>query len=50
LGAALEAELSEVVVIGWRGDGGLWISGSEASGPAIVWLLEKAKQFILDEA
>jgi hypothetical protein len=37
-----------VVVIGWDEDGGLYFASSKADGGDVLWLLEKAKQALLE--
>jgi hypothetical protein len=44
---AREAGLESVVVIGWDEDGDLYFASSLASGPEVVWLLEKTKANLL---
>ena len=44
---ASEAGLESVVVIGWDEDGDLYFASSVASGPEVVWLLEKTKANLL---
>jgi len=43
-------EISEdgVVLIGWDKDGDLYFASSIASGPDVLWLLEKAKIALLE--
>jgi hypothetical protein len=47
LSRALEAGLTEVVVIGCTEDGEEWFSSSIASGPEALWHLERAKLGLL---
>lgn len=37
-----------VVIVGWDHDGELFFSSSEPGGPEVLWLLEKAKQALLE--
>ena len=48
LKGALEAKLSNVIVIGTVEDGELYLASSEGDAPEILWLLENAKNFILN--
>jgi hypothetical protein len=41
-------KLDNAVVIGWDKDGELWFASTEAGGPEVLWLLEKAKQALLE--
>jgi len=43
-------KLQNVIVIGWEDDkeGSFWFASSQASGPEVIWLLELAKQRLLD--
>lgn len=43
LRGALNAKLSEVIILGWDEDGELFFSGSSTSKPEILWLLESAR-------
>jgi len=43
LARAAEAGLTEVVIIGFTEDGGEWFASSLASGPEVLWHLERAK-------
>lgn len=47
LNGALEAELSEVVVVGYDKDGEFYFASSKADGPNILWALEMAKLKLL---
>lgn len=40
---AANADLSEVVVLGFDGDGDFFFASSKANGPDVLWLLEMAK-------
>ncbi len=42
-----KAQLKETVVIGWDEKGDFYFASSEADGPSVLWLLEKAKQELL---
>jgi tryptophanyl-tRNA synthetase len=44
---AAEAELTHVVVIGVDPDGEEFFASSIASGPEVVWMLERAKLALL---
>ena len=48
LQAALDAEVKEVVVIGLSKDGDFYFASSQASGPEVLWVLEKAKNKLLN--
>ena len=41
-------QLDDVLVLGWDKDGLLWISGSKAKKADALWLLECAKQSLLE--
>jgi len=45
---AKEWGLKEVLVIGWAEDGELAVGSSEESKRDLLWLLEKAKRFLLN--
>jgi len=47
LQTARAANLQSVVIIGWDQDKKMFLSSSEDNWPAIVWLLENAKDFAL---
>lgn len=47
---AAEAELVEVVVIGFDKDGGFYLTSSKADGGAVMWLLAMAQRLRLDMA
>ncbi|MFN3169282.1 MAG: hypothetical protein ACE37E_01160 [Hyphomicrobiales bacterium] len=38
-----------VVVMGWDDDGSLYFASSIADGGDVLWLMEKAKQALLEE-
>lgn len=42
-----KGELDEVIVLGFTKDGGGWLSGSHASGPNALWLMEMLKARIM---
>ena len=48
LDAARERELTSVVVLGWLPNGEEYFAASIASGPEVVWLLERAKLALLN--
>ena len=48
LKGAIEAKLSNVLVIGTTESGELYLAGSISEAPEILWLLENAKNFILN--
>lgn len=41
-------KLDKAVVIGWDKDGDFYFASSYASGPEVLWLLEKTRQKLLD--
>ena len=41
--------LTEVVVVGWNRDGLMYYRSSYASRPEQLWLLEQARDAVLDE-
>lgn len=41
-------QTKKVVIVGWDHDGKLFFSSSEPAGPEVLWLLEKAKQALLE--
>jgi hypothetical protein len=47
LEAAARADLQDVIVIGWDGEGELFFSASNGDGPECLWLIEKAKAALL---
>jgi len=47
LEGAGEANLSEIVILGFDEDGDFYFSASKASGGDVLWLLEKAKLGLL---
>jgi len=49
LAAALD-KMSECMIIGYDKEGGRYIASSTASGPRMLWWLEKAKEHILEES
>lgn len=48
LAGAAEAELEEVIVIGFTKGGEFWFSGSKADGGASLWLLAMAQKKLLE--
>lgn len=48
LSAALEAGLTEAVVIGQRPDGTVYFAMSTAEASAVNWLLDCAKRLLMD--
>jgi hypothetical protein len=48
LQAALEADLTEAIVIGQRPDGTVYFAMSTAEAPDINWLLDCAKRLLMD--
>lgn len=48
LAKAAGAGLSDVVVIGFKEDGGFYFASSQASGPEVNWMLDVAKRRLLD--
>ncbi|RUM47815.1 MAG: hypothetical protein DSY80_00515 [Desulfocapsa sp.] len=45
---AINADLEDVVVVGWDNDGILHFASNKASGPEILWLLEVARKKLLE--
>ena len=41
-------ELDEVVIMGWGKDGKEYFASSIASGPEVIWLVERCKKKLLD--
>ena len=50
LKGALAAELTEVLIIGYRKDGTEYIASSESDGRTILWLCELAKHRLMSNA
>lgn len=48
INAALEADLSKVVIMGYEADGTEYFASSIADGGSVVWLMEKLKQRLLN--
>jgi hypothetical protein len=48
LNGALNAALTEVVVIGQRPDGSVYFAMSTAEVPSVNWLLDCAKRLLMD--
>lgn len=44
---ATEADLDEVIVMGFTKDGDFYFAASEPDGPSVLWLLELAKKNLL---
>jgi len=44
---AKDAGLDTAIVIGWDRDGELYFASSVASGPEVLWLIEKTKANLL---
>jgi hypothetical protein len=47
---AAKGELSEVIILGFTHDGDDWMSGSHASGPNALWLIERLKHRLMMQA
>jgi hypothetical protein len=45
--AAVEASLTEIVVIGFDEDGDFYFASSKADGGDVLWLLERAKHKLM---
>lgn len=45
---AKNAKLEDVVILGYRDDGEIFFSSNKASGPEVLWLIEKAKAMLLN--
>ncbi len=45
--AAAMGQVQDVVVIGWDHSGGFYVASSHASGPDLLWLLEKARHALM---
>jgi hypothetical protein len=50
LAAAMEAGLTEVVILGFNGDGSEYFASSKADGGDVIWHLERAKLKLLRKA
>lgn len=48
LGCALEAEMTEAVVVGYDKDGQFYFASSKASGGDVMWLLTMAQKKLLE--
>lgn len=48
LSAALESDLSSVVVMGYDADGQEYMASSLASGPEVLWLVERLRKRLLE--
>lgn len=49
LSLARQADLKEVLVIGWIGDGDLYVAGSHPQYKDIFWLLENALSWMREQ-
>lgn len=47
LNQALERDLEQVVILGYDKEGGEYMCSSMASGPEIIWLLERLKHILI---
>lgn len=45
---ASEAEMQDVIIIGWDKDGELYFASSEPDGGTVLWLIELAKKKLLE--
>lgn len=45
--AAIDADLQDIVIVGFRYDGSEYFASSAADGGAVLWLLERAKLRLL---
>lgn len=48
LESALSADLSSVVIMGYDADGQEYMASSLASGPEVLWLLERLRKRLLE--
>lgn len=48
LKAAIERDLTEVIVIGWTKDDELYLSMSESYIPDLIWLLASAHKMLME--
>lgn len=48
LGAAMEADLSGVLVLGFDKDGDIYMATTYADGGTAIWLMEKCKKRLLE--
>jgi hypothetical protein len=48
LRAALEGDVSDVVILGYGPDGKLWFSSADPDPAQVLWLLELGKRFLLN--
>ena len=46
---ATDADLQEIVVLGYRRDGSEFFASSQADGSEVLWLLERFKLQLLDQ-
>lgn len=47
LNTALERNLDSVIILGYDKEGGEYMSSSMASGPEIIWLMERLKHILI---
>ena len=47
LAAAIEADLKDVLIVGHRQDGVLYVAGSNGYGPDNLWLVERARERVM---
>lgn len=47
LGAAAEAELTEVVIMGYRPDGSEYFAASHPDAGGVLWLMERLKRLLV---
>lgn len=47
LGYAVEAKLTECVVIGFAEDGSFYFASSSPDGPDVLWLMERARHRLM---
>lgn len=45
---AIDAKITDAVIIGYDQDGELWFASSKADGGDVLWLMEKAKKALLE--
>ncbi len=50
LTAALAADLTTAIVIGWDRNGSLYFASSEPDGGSVLWLMEVSKKNLLEQA
>jgi hypothetical protein len=49
LKGALEAGVTDAVICGWDAEGAFYFASNKADGAEVLWLLELAKKFLLEE-